>query len=191
MPMRNSKRGFTLIELLIVVGIISILIVVLFVAILPWLKKSEVNATTAMLEQIGGALSADRVALNINKFKKDAGPSLSGRIAGDEKMASSQMMLFYTAPTREVWDLSSIYKGRNYAPKLQPQEFTKFTREDGGKMPYLVDAWEHPIWYKYEKAFNGGVIYSAGKDGLAGNEDDIIFDPRNTKAMLRSDIQGQ
>ena len=188
MRARNQKRGFTLIELLIVVGIISLLVVVLFVAVFPWLGKSKVSATTSLLQQIGGTLSADKLSLNVNKFKKDAG-SLSKDISNDEKTASSQMMMFYTAPTREVWDQSSLYKDRNYAPKLQPQEFTKFSRDDAGKLPYLVDAWETPIWYKYEKVFNGGVIYSAGEDTVPGNADDLIYDPRNDRVKLREELE--
>ena len=73
MATRNSRRGFTLIELLIVVGIISILIVVLFVAILPWLKKSEDKASRTLLQQIGGALSADKVSLSIGVYFDNAG----------------------------------------------------------------------------------------------------------------------
>ncbi|MCA8915592.1 MAG: type II secretion system protein [Planctomycetes bacterium] len=188
MATRNSRRGFTLIELLIVVGIISILIVVLFVAILPWLKKSEDKASRTLLQQIGGALSADKVSLSIKKFKKDAGSNLSGRIAADEDLASSQMMLFYAAPTREVWDQSTLYKDRNYAPKLQPQEFTKFTRDEGGKLPYLVDAWETPLKYKYEKIFDGGIIISAGADKMFGNPDDLIYDPRNNTVKTREEM---
>lgn len=186
MAFRNSKRGFTLIELLIVVGIISILIVVLFVAILPWLKKSEVSATTTLLQQIGGAVSDSKVALSVKKFKKDAGSNLTRRISGDEEIASSQMMLFYAAPTREVWDQSAMYKDRNYAPKLQPQEFQKFTQADGGQLPYLVDAWGHPIWYKYDNVA-GGVIYSRGEDNLFPSDDDLIYDPRNNKVVTRAD----
>ncbi|MCB9894931.1 MAG: type II secretion system protein [Planctomycetes bacterium] len=189
MAMRNAKRGFTLIELLIVVGIISILIVVLFVAILPWLKKSEDKASRTLLQQIGGAVSGRKVALSIKQFKKDAGSSLSGRIAADEDLASSQMMLFYAAPTREIWDQAAIYKDRNYAPDLQPQEFTSFTRSEGGKLPYLVDAWETPLRYKYEKMFDGGIIISAGEDKVFGGPDDLIYDPRNNAVKTREEMK--
>ncbi len=186
--MRLNKRGFTLIELLIVVGIISILIVVLAVAVLPALKKSEESATRTLLQQIGPVITGEKNPPTIKKFKKDAG-QLSGRIASDERLASSQMMLFYAAPTRSVWEGSNLYKDQNYAPLLQPEELAKFTREEGGRLPHLVDAWENTIWYKFDNNVKLGFVYSAGPDGLPNTPDDLIFDSRNNSVKTREEMK--
>ncbi|MCB9932205.1 MAG: prepilin-type N-terminal cleavage/methylation domain-containing protein [Planctomycetes bacterium] len=186
--LRANRQGFTLIELLIVVGIISVLIVVLAFAVLPWLKKSEEKATRTLLQQIGPVVTAEKVPPTIQKFKKDAGP-LSGRIAADEKFASSQMMLFYAAPSRSVWEGSALYKDRNYAPAIEPEQFAKFTREEGGRLPHLVDAWENPIWYVYDKTVKAGFVFSAGEDGQRGTPDDLIFDSRNNSVKSREELE--
>ena len=75
-------------------------------------------------------------APTIKQFKKDVGKG-SARISTDEKTALSQMMLFYLAPSRSVWESSELYKGQNYNPKLQPEEFAEFTIDEGGQMPYF------------------------------------------------------
>jgi prepilin-type N-terminal cleavage/methylation domain-containing protein len=183
---RNQKTGFTLIELLIVVGIIAVLIVVLAIAVLPWLSKSDEKATRTILSQIGSAMSGGKVVPTIAKFKKDAG-QLSGKISGEEDKASSQMMLFYMAPSRSTWEGSALYKGRNYEPTLTPEDFAEFTREDSGKLPYLVDAWDKVIWYDYDKAV-GGMIWSAGEDMQKRTPDDLVFDPRDAKVKKRDEI---
>jgi prepilin-type N-terminal cleavage/methylation domain-containing protein len=188
MNMRANKRGFTLIELLIVVGIISVLIVVLAIAVLPWLSKSEEKATRTVLSQIGTAMSDKKVVPTIAKFKKDAG-QLSGKIDGQERKASSQMMLFYMAPSRSTWDSSALYKGRNYEPTLAPEQFAEFTRDDGGRLPYLVDSWENVIWYEYHKDLKGGAIYSAGEDGVPNNDDDLVFDPRDAQVKTFGEMK--
>jgi prepilin-type N-terminal cleavage/methylation domain-containing protein len=185
---RKPKTGFTLIELLIVVGIISVLIVVLAIAVLPWLSKSKNRATETILSQIGTEMSGKKIAPTITKFKKDAG-EMSGRIAGDERTASSQMMLFYMAPERSTWEGSALYKGRNYEPTLQPESFAEFTRKEGGRLPYLVDAWDKVIWYEWDKQLKGGAIFSSGEDTVPGNDDDMIFDPRDMKVKTRADMK--
>jgi prepilin-type N-terminal cleavage/methylation domain-containing protein len=186
MNARNYKTGFTLIELLIVVGIIAVLIVVLAIAVLPWLGKSDEKATRTVLSQIGSAMSGGKVIPTIQKFKKDAG-QLSGKISGEERKASSQMMLFYMAPDRSTWEGSALYKGRNYEPTLTPEDFAEFTREDGNDLPYLVDAWDKVIWYDYDKTV-GGMIWSAGEDMEPKTPDDLVFDPRDSKVHTRAEI---
>jgi prepilin-type N-terminal cleavage/methylation domain-containing protein len=186
MNTRKGKTGFTLIELLIVVGIISVLIVVLAIAVLPWLSKSDEKASRTILSQIGSAMSGGKVVPTLAKFKKDAG-SLSGKISADEKKASSQMMLFYMAPSRSTWEASTLYKGRNYEPTLTPEDFAEFTRDEGG-LPYLVDAWDQVIWLEYHKELNGVAIYSAGEDMLPKTPDDLIFDPRDVKVKTRAEM---
>ncbi|MEE9311674.1 MAG: type II secretion system protein, partial [Planctomycetota bacterium] len=54
---RNTdRRAFTLIELMIVVGIITLLMSVLFVAVLPWLSKADDEAMKATLSTIGPSI---------------------------------------------------------------------------------------------------------------------------------------
>jgi len=187
MHTRASKSGFTLIELLIVVGIISILIVVLAIAVLPWLGKSDEKASRNLLQTIGPVMAGREVPPMLATFKKDAGKR-SGQIAGDEDKASSQMMLFYSAPSRSSWDGSALYKDRNYEPDLQPENFVEFTREDSG-LPYLVDAWDHVIWYKYNNDLKAGFVYSRGADNEKGNDDDLIYDPRDNKVKNRDEMR--
>lgn len=185
--MNKRRAGFTLIELMIVIGIIAVLVVVLAVAVLPALSKSDESATRTMLQDIGAQICGQQVVPTVAKFRKDAS-DLSGRIASDDKMASSQMMLFYTAPDRSTWDSAKYYKGQNYNPKQQPEQYLKFTREQGGGLPFLVDAWENPIWYEYDKTVKAGFVLSRGKDGEWNTTDDLIYDSRNTKVVKREEL---
>lgn len=185
---RALNKGFTLIELLIVVGIISLLLVVLAVAVLPALSKGDEKATLSLLQQVGPEFTSKTPAPTMKQFRKDTGDA-SGRISGDEKTAWGQMMLFYLAPTRTTWDSSKLYENRNYNPPHQPEEFAEFTREDGGKLPYLVDAWENPIWYKYDPKTKAGYVMSDGKDNLPGTPDDYVYDSRTNKVVKVEDAQ--
>lgn len=185
--MHKSRAGFTLIELMIVVGIIAILVVVLAVAVLPALSKNDEKATISLLQNIGPEICGRKVPPTMTKFKKDAG-SLSGRISGDEKIASSQMMLFYVAPSRSIWDGAKYYKDQSYNPTQQPESFAKFTRETGGGLPYLVDAWEMPIFYEYDKNAKTSFVFSNGEDTLWNTPDDLIFDVRNNQVIKREAI---
>lgn len=185
---RTLNKGFTLIELLIVVGIISLLLVVLAVAVLPALSQGDEKATKSLLQQVGPEFTAKTPAPTLKQFRKDAGEA-SGRISSVEKIAWGQAMLFYLAPSRSTWDGSTLYKGQNYAPKHQPEEFSEFTREEGGKLPHLVDAWENPIWYDYNAKTKTGYVMSSGEDGLPGTPDDFIYDPRNNKVVKAEDAQ--
>ncbi|MBZ0135149.1 MAG: type II secretion system GspH family protein [Planctomycetes bacterium] len=185
---RVHNKGFTLIELLIVVGIISLLLVVLAVAVLPALSKGDEKASISLLQQVGPEMTSRTPAPTLKQFKKDAG-SLAGRISSDEKIATSQMMLFYLAPSRSTWDGAKYYEGQNYAPKHQPEEFQEFTREEGGKLPHLVDAWDNPIWYEYDTRTKSGYVFSSGKDGAVGTPDDFIFDSRNNSVKMREQVE--
>jgi len=185
---RTLQKGFTLIELLIVVGIISLLLVVLAVAVLPALSQGDEKATVSLLQQVGPEITSRTPAPTIKQFKRDVG-SGSARISSDEKTALSQMMLFYLAPSRSVWESSELYKGQNYNPKLQPEEFAEFTIDEGGQMPYLVDAWEKPIWFEYDSRTKSGYVFSRGPDNLENTPDDFIFDSRNAKVVKREDIE--
>ena len=100
MTNRNNK-GFTLIELMIVVGIIAVLVAVLAVAILPWLNKAKPRATKALLQNIGNAISGEKVAWTEKSFRADAG-GLAASASSDDKKKSSQIMVFYLCPTKEV-----------------------------------------------------------------------------------------
>lgn len=186
---RGRKSGFTLIELLIVVGIISLLIVVLAAALLPWLGKSDERRAIAMIENFGGAISGGTHVLDEATFKRDAG-TLSGRISSDPKTRSSQMLLFYLAPSRSTWETARFYKDRGYAPTLQPEQFQEQTREEGGGLPFVVDPWERPIWYNYDAVQSAHFLYSSGADGIAGNDDDLIYDGRKNKVVKREDLGG-
>jgi prepilin-type N-terminal cleavage/methylation domain-containing protein len=185
---RTKARGFTLIELLIVVGIISLLLVVLAVAVLPALAKGDENATKALLQQVGPAFTGRTPMPTIDRFKRDAG-QLSTRISGNERVAYAQMMLFYMAPTRETWDGSNLYKNSNYAPKVDPKEFAEFTRQEGGQLPYLVDAWDEPLRYMYDTQTKTEYVWSHGPDKMDRTEDDLIFNGSSAQVVVRGDVQ--
>jgi prepilin-type N-terminal cleavage/methylation domain-containing protein len=186
---RNRRSGFTLIELLIVVGIIAVLVVVLAVAILPWIAKSDVNATKSLLQQVGPVITGDtKVRPTLKKFREDAG-DLSGRIHANEDIASSQMILFYIAPSRSVWDQSELYGGTNYKPKVSPDDVAEFTREEGGKLPYLIDPWGNPIQYVYDKKMKSAFVYSNGADGQWKTPDDIIYMASSNEVKLREEME--
>ena len=150
-------------------------------------SKNDEKATISLLQNIGPEICGRKVPPTMTKFKKDAG-SLSGRISGDEKIASSQMMLFYVAPSRSVWDGAKYYKDQSYNPKQQPESFAKFTRETGGGLPYLVDAWEMPIFYEYDKNAKTSFVFSNGEDTLWNTPDDLIYDVRNNQVIKREAI---
>ncbi len=175
---RSNTRGFTLIELLIVVGIVSLLLVVLVVAVLPWISKSRVNQTKTLLNTIYTGLPIDSGILTPQRFKNDAG-SMANQIHSDEKIASSQMILFYLAPSRDVWVNSKLYAGRNYDPPNPPESFGDSLRTEANRMPWLIDAWDKELWYRHDKNVNLAYVQSAGPDGIWDNDDDLVYDPRS------------
>ncbi len=181
---KQANRGFTLIELLIVIGIIAVMVAVLALAVLPWLSKSEEKATTSIMQQVGGLLNDTKTGYSVQKFRKDAG-KLSGKI--NDKVASAQLLVFYFAPSKEVWDTADYYKNQNYAPKVQPSDWQSFIKQDGDQLPYLCDAWGTALEYTYDKTANAVVVKSAGEDTKFGTDDDFIFDGRNNKVIKVSD----
>jgi prepilin-type N-terminal cleavage/methylation domain-containing protein len=183
---RNTRRGFTLIELLIVVGIIVVLLVVLAITILPKLMAAKENNTRTLLTNVYGGISTQGT-LRQEKFRRDAG-NLSRKIESDEKISSSQMLLFYLAPSREVWDGSKLYAGQNYNPPNTQETYAEFLREETDKLPWLVDAWGTTIWYQEDRQAGVAYIRSAGPDGVWDNDDDLIFDPKSETIKLRSEM---
>ena len=183
---RNTRRGFTLIELLIVVGIIVVLLVVLAITILPKMMAAKENNTRTLLTNIYGGISTMGI-LRQDKFRRDAG-NLSRKIESDEKISSSQMVLFYLAPSRETWDGSKLYAGQNYNPPNTQEMYAEFLMEDVDKLPWLVDAWDTPIWYQEDRQAGVAYIRSAGQDGVWDTEDDLIFDPKSESIKLRADM---
>lgn len=185
MTNRNNK-GFTLIELMIVVGIIAVLVAVLAVAILPWLNKAKPRATKALLQNIGNAISGEKIAWTEKSFRADAG-GLAASASSDDKKKSSQIMVFYLCPTKEVWDQAPTYKGKAYQPKLPLEQFKDSLKDDAGKIQYFVDAWDRPLWYKIEKS-GSLLIMSAGEDGNWETGDDLIFESRTNSVKERSEF---
>jgi prepilin-type N-terminal cleavage/methylation domain-containing protein len=187
MTHRLHRRGFTLIELLIVVGIIVVLLVVLAVAILPKLITAKENNTKTLLNNAYSGLPLSVGALTPAKFRSDAG-TLSRKIHPDDKIESSQMLLFYLAPSRPTWDGSKLYAGRNYDPPNTPETFAEFTMEEADRLPWLVDAWGKELWYRLDRGANVAYLQSAGQDSIWDNEDDLIYDPRSGTVKNRSDM---
>jgi prepilin-type N-terminal cleavage/methylation domain-containing protein len=181
------RSGFTLIELLIVVGIISLLVLVLTVAVMPRLLQNQVRTTEALLQRIGGPATETRVVFTVERFQADAG-EIAGWISRDEKIRSSQMLTFYLAPSREVWERSSFYRGE-HDPKLPPDTLSEFMVRGGEReMPYIVDPWGNPIWYVHDAGLNAVFLVSAGPDGIWSNDDDLIYDSRNNRVAMRRDL---
>ncbi|MCQ3950843.1 MAG: prepilin-type N-terminal cleavage/methylation domain-containing protein [Planctomycetaceae bacterium] len=187
--MTRSDKGFTLIELMIVIGIVAVLVAVLAVAILPWIQKAKPRATKALLQNVGNALAGEKVTPNETSFRKDAG-ALAATLSNDDKMKSSQILVFYLCPTKEVWDQAPAYKGKSYSPKQDPQQFKDSMRGDAGKLQYFVDAWDRPVWFRIEKS-GAFLISSAGDDGQWDTDDDLIFDSRNNSVRERAEILGK
>ena len=187
-PPARSNKGFTLIELMIVIGIIAVLVVVLAIAILPWLSKSDENNTKTLLQSVHAAVSGNKSVLTIEKFKKDAG-SMAVKIDSNDDIALAQMLLFYIAPSKEVWDNSALYKGTTYNPTNRSEEFAEFTNSDNAsRLPYLVDAWGNPLVYSYDKVAKNVYIYSRGPDGKEKTDDDVILDTSSGTIKLRSEF---
>lgn len=185
--MRNAlKRGFTLIELLIVIGIISVLVAVLAIALLPWLNKAKPRATTTLLKNIGDAVGGERVSFSEVQFKKDAGP-VAGQASTDEKKRSSQILVFYLCPSKDVWDKAPGYKGRSYEPKLLPEQY-KDALDTSEKLPFFKDAWDRTLWYKIDKS-GRFYVWSAGADGQWETNDDLVYDSANSAVKEYGDLK--
>jgi prepilin-type N-terminal cleavage/methylation domain-containing protein len=185
MRMRN-KKGFTLIEVLIVVGIIALLMTVLVVAVIPMMGRGNVQATRTLLVNVG-PLTSRTPAPTLETFRRDAGP-LASEIAADDDVAHSQMILFYLAPSNEVWTVAPLYRDRNYNPDIPPEQFTNFTRQDPGRMPHLVDAWETPLRWHVDTHMGAIFIISAGPDQAFGTDDDLVYDPRMDQVRTREEL---
>lgn len=185
--MRKTNQGFTLIELMIVIGIIVVLMAVLAVAIFPMISRSNENGTKALLQQIGGAMNSKKGAYSVKKFQKDIG-SLSKALESDPKKRSSQMMLFYVAPTERAWNESKLYKGKNYAPEIDPVNLKESIMNEESALPYLADAWGTTLWYKYDKGAKTMLILSAGEDRAWDTEDDLVYDGRSDSVKFMEEI---
>ncbi|MCF6228334.1 MAG: type II secretion system GspH family protein [Planctomycetes bacterium] len=185
LKIRNSnRRAFTLIELMIVVGIITLLMSVLFVAVLPWLKKADVEATKATLSTIGPSIQEMTVKPNLKKFKKDAG-SLAGQISGDDDIATSQMLVFYLAPNAETWNQSKYYKGQDYDPKIPPQDLQAYIGGDK-TLKYFMDSEGRSLRMVIEK---GNVfLHACGEDGEFMTADDLIYDGLAGNTKMGEDL---
>lgn len=184
---KTLEKGFTLIELLIVVGIIAVLVAVLGIALLPWIAKAKPRATKALLKNIGDAVAGERVAFSETQFKKDAG-ALATNLASDEKTRSSQILVFYLCPTKEVWDKAPGYKGRSYDPKFPPEQYKDSLDTTAQKMPFFKDAWDRPLWYRIDKS-GRFYLWSAGDDGQWENADDWVYDSANSTVKEFSELK--
>lgn len=189
---RNVRRagasGFTLIELMIVIAIIAVLVAVLALAILPWLGKSEEQATRGLLSTTGAAISMHKGGLDVAKFRKDAGP-LASQIDSDAKLASSQMMAFYSSPSLAVWESAPLYKGRAHSPEIAPEQVQDNLRGDAGGLQHFVDNWETPLWYRWDKATKSAVIQSAGPDREWETEDDLVYMGSSGSVKTREELK--
>jgi prepilin-type N-terminal cleavage/methylation domain-containing protein len=183
----SSRKGFTLIEVLIVVGIIALLVMVLAIAILPMVAQSDERRTRTLLQTIAPVAEGHTLP-NLETFRRDAG-NLADRISSDNDIAHSQMMLFYLAPSNEVWQGSRLYAGQNYNPQFRPEEFSEYTRTDTGKLPYLVDAWDRPLRWQYDTAVSALFISSAGPDGEFGTNDDLVLDTRMNEVRTLEELR--
>jgi prepilin-type N-terminal cleavage/methylation domain-containing protein len=186
MLLRSARKGFTLIELLIVVGIIAVLVAVLAVALLPMLAKAKPKATKTLLKNIGDAVAGERVSYSEVQFKKDAGV-LASSASTDKYKKSSQILMFYLCPTKDVWEKAPMYKSRTYDPKLSPEQY-KDSTDASEKLPFFIDAWGKPIWYSIDKS-GRFYIRSAGEDGNWDTDDDLIFDSGNSSVKELSEIK--
>lgn len=185
LKIRNSnRRAFTLIELMIVVGIISLLMAVLFVAVLPWLSKADNEAMKATLSTIGPSIQNMPVKPSLVKFKKDAG-SLSGQISSDNDEATSQMLVFYLAPDADTWNQSKYYKGRAYEPLIQPQTLKASIGGDK-TLKYFEDSEGNPLRLVIEK---GNIfLHARGEDGEFMTADDLIYDGLAGNTKMGEDL---
>ncbi|MDC1142767.1 type II secretion system protein [Planctomycetota bacterium] len=182
-PKRNN-RAFTLIELLIVVGIIALLVSVLTVAVIPWISKSDENATKALLDNVGSKLAGLQVTPTMKKFKKDAG-EMKGQISPDEHEALSQMMVFYISPDSATWDKAKFYKGRPYDPLVMPQSYADnlagerdlkyFVDHKGNSLSMMIDG-------------KSILVLARGEDGKFKTADDFVYDGRDKKTKTGEDI---
>ena len=185
---RAGAAGFTLIELMIVIAIIATLVAVLALAIIPWLSKSEEQATRSLLSTTGAAVSQQKSGLDMAKFRKDAG-TLSGQIDSDPKLASSQMMVFYAAPSAAVWQEAPLYKGRQHAPEIAPEQVQDNLRGDSNGLQHFVDNWETPLWYRWDKATKSAVIQSAGPDREWETDDDLVYMGSSGSVKTREELK--
>jgi prepilin-type N-terminal cleavage/methylation domain-containing protein len=185
--MRQHKKGFTLIEVLIVVGIIALLMAVLVVAVIPLMTRGDIQNARSLLLNVG-PLTGRTPPPTLVSFRRDAGP-LASQIAPGDDIAHSQMILFYLAPSNEVWSAAPLYRDRNYNPDIPPEQFTNYTREDPGLLPYLVDPWGTPLRWHVDNAAGVIFIISAGQDERFGTDNDLVYDPRMEQVRTLEELR--
>lgn len=187
----KNRGGFTLIELLVVIGIIAVLVVVVMVALLPALLQSKHQATKSLLNTMGGALAGMRTLPNKTQFNKDAGQSLANTLDWKAReKGSSQLIVFYLCPSRDVWNEAPLYKNRDYQPTLDPAQYKDMLlSDDSSRLQYMADAWGTPLWYVVDKM--GFFLISAGEDMKFDTKDDWIYDSQSNNVAKREDMAGQ
>lgn len=145
MNANRTRRGFTLIEILLVIAILGMLAAVLAVVIFPKLSGAKYDITVLKVQtKIPGALN--EYSLGVGHFPTEEEGGLKALL---------------TQPTFQDETLAAKWRG----PYLKEGD--------------LKDGWERDINYEVvdpgstEAVTDGYKVWSNGKDGQSGNEDDI------------------
>ena len=149
--MKQQKRFFTLIEILTVAAIIAILAGISVGAIALISNKNAETKTQATIKALEMALS---------QYKAD-----NGFVYLPGGSTNLKKTILLTVPK----DIPDNLKG-TLLKYLDQQLINSATVVDGTNL-YFVDAWNHPIIYRFPGKFNtsGYDLGSVGPDGKLGN----------------------
>ncbi len=141
MKKRNWRSGFTLVEMMVVIVIIGILATVMVTQLSGKADKAKVEATKAMIKQVGDAL--DLFKLDHNKYPRQLDDLLVQPPDIDPKKWPPGGYL-KKAP-RDAWDRE--FKINIPGTKGQPYDLISLG-EDGreGGEGYAEDLWNHDAY---------------------------------------------
>jgi general secretion pathway protein G len=135
---RQSRAGFTLVEMMVVIVIIGILAGVLVTQLAGRADRAKVEATKAMIKQVGDAI--DLYKLDQNRYPRQLDDLIVQPADADPK--KWQPGGYLKKAPRDAWDREFVYK----VPGLKGQPYDIVSLgEDGreGGEGYAEDLWNH------------------------------------------------
>lgn len=169
---RPRLVAFTLVEVLVVVSIMVVLIT-LIVGTFGWIETKKQEEATK--------LTVNRLSMSLEQYKTENGLLPEDHAVEAQSSNKLYMALFGDTENSGKPDKGAVVYYDDLDPNLSKGTGSKGKLIELRKGEYLIiDPWGQP--YRYRRGFNEGNtkainpdfdIWSIGKDGRSGTEDDI------------------